>query len=261
MHLSAKYVTSVPVAAPVAPRYAPTVRPRGRGPTLGVLRDALPGEILVAVLPLVFLLIVGCVWYVDPVAYRALIREDGPFESMQFVSYAFAALVGVYSADRLLRAVGWRDVRVLLLLAFGCGCFFIAAEEISWGQRLLQIESGEFFMQHNLQQETTVHNLDWFAGSGLLHNAFILVGLAGGLGWLLKEARGNGWRDVLLADWYCALYFLPTAAFYTQWEYLNRLGFYTISHHQELFETVLSLGFLAVALSNLVRARRIAASR
>ena len=38
--------------------------------------------------------------------------------------------------------------------------FFMAAgEEVSWGQRIIGWESGEFFLQHNKQEETNLHNL------------------------------------------------------------------------------------------------------
>ncbi len=38
--------------------------------------------------------------------------------------------------------------------------FFVAAgEEVSWGQRIIGWESGEFFIQHNKQEETNLHNL------------------------------------------------------------------------------------------------------
>ncbi|NOS99971.1 MAG: tetratricopeptide repeat protein [Phycisphaerales bacterium] len=37
-------------------------------------------------------------------------------------------------------------------------CFYVAMEEISWGQRVLGFASPEFFRQHNLQGETNVHN-------------------------------------------------------------------------------------------------------
>lgn len=37
--------------------------------------------------------------------------------------------------------------------------FFAAGEEISWGQRLFNISSGEFFNEKNLQKETNLHNL------------------------------------------------------------------------------------------------------
>ena len=37
--------------------------------------------------------------------------------------------------------------------------FFVAGEEISWGQRIFGIETTEYFMEHNAQGETNLHNL------------------------------------------------------------------------------------------------------
>jgi hypothetical protein len=43
---------------------------------------------------------------------------------------------------------------VVLLFVFGAG------EEISWGQRLLNLETGDFFNEYNYQGETNLHNLE-----------------------------------------------------------------------------------------------------
>lgn len=46
------------------------------------------------------------------------------------------------------------------LTVFYALLFFMAAgEEISWGQRIVGWESGEFFQQNNKQYETNLHNL------------------------------------------------------------------------------------------------------
>ena len=37
--------------------------------------------------------------------------------------------------------------------------FFAAGEEISWGQRIFNIQSGDFFLENNKQAETNLHNL------------------------------------------------------------------------------------------------------
>ena len=49
----------------------------------------------------------------------------------------------------------YRSFFVLLTIA----CFYVAMEEISWGQRLLGFSSPEFFQSQNLQGETNLHNL------------------------------------------------------------------------------------------------------
>jgi len=43
--------------------------------------------------------------------------------------------------------------------AFALIFFFGAGEEISWGQRVFNIESSAFFMENNAQKETNLHNL------------------------------------------------------------------------------------------------------
>lgn len=45
------------------------------------------------------------------------------------------------------------------ILAMSLVFFFGAGEEISWGQRIFNIESSEYFLQNNAQQETNLHNM------------------------------------------------------------------------------------------------------
>ena len=43
--------------------------------------------------------------------------------------------------------------------------FFVGlGEEISWGQRILNIETPEAIKEINAQGELTIHNLEWFGG-------------------------------------------------------------------------------------------------
>ncbi len=44
-------------------------------------------------------------------------------------------------------------------LILATSCFYVAMEEISWGQRLFNIETPEFFKEHNQQREMNLHNL------------------------------------------------------------------------------------------------------
>lgn len=56
----------------------------------------------------------------------------------------------------------WRKGRrgAAFLTAFYALLFFLAAgEEVSWGQRIIGWESGEFFQNNNKQDETNLHNL------------------------------------------------------------------------------------------------------
>lgn len=85
-----------------------------------------------------------------------MIREDGLLENATFAVLAAAAVICLSRAWRFRqRGRGYVAGSALLglLLAFGAG------EEVSWGQRLLGIEPAEFFLRHNLQKETNLHNL------------------------------------------------------------------------------------------------------
>lgn len=103
------------------------------------------------------ILLSSLTYYTDTSLYKALIREDGPVEYLT----AFSLLVAsVFLAVKLLKV---RYTRGPLWLGFislmVLGLFFGFGEEISWGQRLFSITSGEFFIENNAQKETNLHNL------------------------------------------------------------------------------------------------------
>ena len=83
--------------------------------------------------------------------------EDGVVETLSVVALLGAAGVCITRFFRL------RSVRSPLFLAcvLGLAAVFVfgAGEELSWGQRILGIESSDFFKTHNAQAETNLHNL------------------------------------------------------------------------------------------------------
>lgn len=84
-------------------------------------------------------------------------REDGLLEMFTFFALLTSAGICLYRGWTLRRERSTIFVATLLagsaILAFGAG------EEISWGQRMLGIESPEFFQTHNGQGETNLHNM------------------------------------------------------------------------------------------------------
>lgn len=96
-------------------------------------------------------------FYADSIYYR-LIAEDGFFESLTAL---LLLAISVLFLIRLLkvrrdRNMYWIALNVLIII----GAFFGFGEEISWGQRIFSIDSGDFFAQNNLQNETNLHNLE-----------------------------------------------------------------------------------------------------
>lgn len=88
-----------------------------------------------------------------PVAYIYATYENLYGEWLQFA--AFSA-IAVYC----LRIVRLRPEHTTWFWALlGLAAFYVAMEEISWGQQIFHWESGEFFQRVNQQGETNLHNI------------------------------------------------------------------------------------------------------
>jgi hypothetical protein len=85
----------------------------------------------------------------NPSFYDALMQED------RFVEWLTAAFFLAAGATRSVHAIRHRRFFDLLVGAF---CIFVGGEEMSWGQRLLGFTPPDVFLEHNTQQEFTLHN-------------------------------------------------------------------------------------------------------
>ena len=118
-----------------------------------------------------FCLLLALVWANNSHELARLLVEDGIVEWMQFLAFSLTSgLLGYVAIDR------WKTEGFglgVLVLAGLTGLVALAAlEEISWFQRILQIQSPEWFQQHNRQAETNLHNLGF--GKESLHKAVLL---------------------------------------------------------------------------------------
>jgi hypothetical protein len=84
-------------------------------------------------------------------------------------------------AIALRRAVRERRFGDALVALF---CIFVAGEEVSWGQRLVGYTPPAAFLEHNTQQELTLHNFREVFGQP----KWVLAGVFGGYGLLLPAA-------------------------------------------------------------------------
>lgn len=92
----------------------------------------------------------------DPGLLSRLVREDHIVEWAS-AGLAFAAAAAFAVAARRLRLDAVAAALAALTLAGGC--LLLGLEEISWFQRVLDIESPDFMLNRNGQQETNLHNL------------------------------------------------------------------------------------------------------
>jgi hypothetical protein len=91
-------------------------------------------------------------------AYDRMLQEDYPVEWGQFACCLFVCALASRSVRPSTRHRQWVLAGLLTFLAIGC--FFLAGEEISWGQRVLGIVTPDEF-RSNEQDEMNLHN---FAG-------------------------------------------------------------------------------------------------
>lgn len=85
------------------------------------------------------------------------VQEDGLVENLTALFLFFCSIVCLFRTFeyRKMKKPLWVFTYVALTILF----FFAAGEEISWGQRIFGIQSSEFFLEHNKQAETNLHNM------------------------------------------------------------------------------------------------------
>ncbi len=120
----------------------------------------------------VFVLALAVFWSGNPHELSRLLVEDGIVEWSQFLCFAvISALLGYTFAQRI-KVGGAGKLELLALGGLSLLCALAALEEVSWFQRILNVQSSEFFLQNNRQGETNLHNLA--VGSGSLHKNVLL---------------------------------------------------------------------------------------
>lgn len=100
----------------------------------------------------------------DPELLSQLVREDQVVEWASAI-LAFMAAAAFGGAAR--RSGRHAVATALAALAMAGGCLLLGLEEISWFQRVLDIESPEFMLDRNGQQETNLHNFATGASGNL----------------------------------------------------------------------------------------------
>jgi hypothetical protein len=132
--------------------------------------------LVMAVTPIVVALVMALL-VAFPRVFYWLSDEDHALEWLQFTLVALATGAFGVAAFKLWR--GRSTLTAVLAAAVAVGAFFVAAEEVSWGQRVFGWGTPASFAEANYQDETNVHN---FAG---LHVYFVygvaLIGLYGAL--------------------------------------------------------------------------------
>lgn len=170
-----------------------------------------------AMVPISVVLILIYIW-LDPLAADNLSREDKLIEDFSFlfpmVGTACLGIVGLM----LLRK---REVVTALAALLAATVFFvIGMEEVSWFQRVLDVESSEFFRNLNDQGEMNFHNMYTHESEDIYYlGGFLLLVLIpyfrDQFGKLLDTIRLSSAR-VLLPPFWLILPFVLAGSFVSQ---------------------------------------------
>ena len=179
--------------------------------------------------------IVGLTWF------DLLKLEDGPLEWLQFAEYFISSLFGILIFFKSKKRKSINSFIWLILSAF---CFFIAAEEISWGERIIGVSLNSL-TEISIQSETNLHNLPFF------HNYLldpILVAICIFFGWV-------GWRKWpylnSIPSKKLSLFFLITALYIFYYEISWASTIQHIRNDLEIYEFLLSSGIFLHFWNNL----------
>lgn len=119
-------------------------------------------------------------WF--PVAYAGLVMEDGFGEQASFFCWISVSILLAHSKSLRKKPA---------IIAFAVGSFVIAMEEISWGQRVIGLDTPSALDRFNYQGELTVHNLEairpLFQYQPYLISLAVLVGTFA-LPWAMKAS-------------------------------------------------------------------------
>ncbi|MFQ5902163.1 MAG: tetratricopeptide repeat protein [Candidatus Binatia bacterium] len=198
------------------------------------------------ILALFGLTLVLYLYFFDPVSYVSfIIAEDSWAEYGSFVSWAMAScfFAWILFKDRGFRKPG------LMLLAFGA--FFVATEEISWGQRILDLQSPTLFAEYNLQGETNLHNL-----VAVTQGRYMIAGIAIFLWSILLPLLATKWGR--LWGW-CNRLGIPIVPMHLWPLFLLAISFliyHPVLRSDEVSELFLAIAIVALSLDLVLTARR-----
>lgn len=118
--------------------------------------------------------------------FLEIVKEDRLIEYLQFFVLLGGVGMNAVRAVRLSAQQSSRHRRAMLwCVLFAVGLAFVAGDEISWGQRLMNLPTTEPFAVHNRQGELTIHNL--YAVEWLVLYTYIALSWVGLIGKSIVE--------------------------------------------------------------------------
>ena len=230
-------------------------------------------KIMLFLFPLLFLVYTILLKTDHPYLYRDLMwREDSLIEWLTFICYFIASVVSLSISITF-----YKRKQILFCLLYGIltlGLFFIAGEEISWGQRILHVSTPAFLGKYSDQNEINIHNIK---GIGFtISMLYVIVGFYGAFARFIipkkVKIKYSSAVNLFVPDYYYFFYFFVVGFLYLYYDrlssiaatlfgdsfgitYESKLGasHFLIGKDQEPAEFLLSCGFLLFVIINKYR--------
>ncbi|MBK8021614.1 MAG: hypothetical protein IPK19_09330 [Chloroflexi bacterium] len=193
--------------------------------------------------PLVVSIPLALSYFLEPRIVYWLAREDSVIEWLTVIVFIVGGFYAGLSAGRLLRRRRW--ALGLVFSGVALMAIFIAGEEISWGQRILGIETPEWMAEINWQGELNLHNTDYSPFT----YAVQIAGAFGSFAYLVSRGIGRKWVDDGSGRFFIPPFFLASWFWVTfVWLFariLNILEFTPfVVRYSEHTELTLGVGFM-----------------
>ncbi len=136
--------------------------------------------------PVWLLAFVTAFWLYYPSLYYYFKVEDSAIEYLTFIAYLAAVFFGLRSLGIIIKDSGisgkTKFIYAFLYILITIGSFVIAAEEISWGQRIIGFRTPQDLAFQNQQKEFNFHNSQQFMI--YIYHIFALLTFCGASGWV-----------------------------------------------------------------------------
>jgi len=213
------------------------------------------GIFIFPIILVIFVYVQATIFENNYFSYDTFVKEDGPAENATSILYFISAIFSVLISAIFIK-IDKKLFGILYLILF---VFFIviALEEISWGQRILNLETPDLFSA-NLQGQIGFHNLPMLNDPANLY--FPIIGVIGTFGWALYLIKSNTKYNFFvrhfIPKWYFATFFIPGIMFSIPFsliefnplvpEVIQEMFRYTAGEFAEFF---ISLGIFLFILS------------
>lgn len=191
----------------------------------------------------IFFLWIVRLWPMD--YFFQIVKEDHLIENLQVIVLLVGVALAIYYLVIKKSFKEFNMINLLICIGIVLTFFLLAGEEISWGQRIFNINTPKYLLEHNVQQETTIHNLSSI--HGLVEKFYFGIGLLAVFLFLFREKiKIKSIQNWLNIPWYLIPYFGIQVLYYSYFLFSTENIF---KEWSEIIELMILIGLVIYFLN------------